>query len=198
MKQVTSALLMLILLAGCTTTHRLQDSDTKLMTPHELNQTTALHDVRVILLDGQWMIGRTRFSADFLRVSSSGRVAHLPLDRVHAIEIPNRKRGGRVGTGVGLVVGIGAAALIATSGGGGRAEEPCTLGDCDYFAGTARTVGTVLKIATAVAVVPIAAAIGGFLGRDGGKERIVLNPRSPRLHLPLRMEGASIRKRRVF
>lgn len=171
MKQVTAALLMLILLAGCTTTHRLQDPDIRPMSPYELNQITALHDVRVILMDGQWMVGRTRFSADSLRVTSgSGRIAHFSLDRVHAIEIPNRKRGGRVGTGAGLAVGIGTAALIATGGG---AEEPCTLGDCALFGGT----GRMLKVATAVAVVPVAAAVGGFIGRDGGKERIVLNAR---------------------
>lgn len=69
------------------------------------------------------------------------------------------------------------ATLIATSVGGERTEAPCTLGDCDTFAGAGRTVGTVLKVATAVALVPIAAAVEGFLGRRSGKERIVLNER---------------------
>lgn len=176
MKPIPSVLLMLMLLGGCTTTSRLQVANTSSRTVHELNRKTALHDVRVILTNGWELTGRTRFRVDSLRVSfGAGRVAHFPLDCVHAIEIPNRKRGGRIGTGVGLVAGIGTATLIATSGGGERTEAPCTLGDCDTFAGTRQIVETVLKIATAVAVVPVAAAIGGFVGRRGGKERIVLN-----------------------
>lgn len=97
MKQIPSALLMLMLLGGCTTTSRLQVANTSSGTVHELNRKTARHDVRVILMNGWELTGRTRFRVDSLRVSfGAGRVALFPSTK--SMLLKSQTAGGAAGS----------------------------------------------------------------------------------------------------
>ena len=176
MKHYMPVLLVIVLLASCTTTSRLHNATTSLETINELNRKTAGQEVLVILLNDRRITGYSTFSADSVRISSaSGLVAQVPIDRVHAVEIPARRRGALVGAGVGLLAGIGAVALAIWAGDeASSAEGNCAFGDtqdCDLFDGLARTV------AIATLVVPAGVGVGAHIGRNIGTERIVLNAR---------------------
>jgi hypothetical protein len=94
---------------------------------------------------------------------------------VYAIDIPARRRGALIGAGVGLLAGIGAAAVAIWAGDEASSTEGnCLFGDtqdCNLFDGLARTV------AIATLVVPAGVGVGALIGRNTGTERIVLNER---------------------
>jgi hypothetical protein len=168
-------LAVMLLFAGCTTTSRLHDATMSPETIDELNRKTAGHEVQVILLDDRWMVGYLTFSTDSVRVLSGSGLAHVPIDHVHAIDIPARRRGALIGAGVGLLAGIGAAAVAIWAGDEASSTEGnCLFGDtqdCNLFDGLARTV------AIATLVVPAGVGVGALIGRNTGTERIVLNER---------------------
>jgi len=169
-------LLTICLLTGCTSSVQLRDDATvDPITVDELNLKTYGYNVKVTLLDQQWMRGRVHFSTDSVRVTAGTHITHLPLARVHAIDIPRHKRGRRIGLGAGFVAGVGLAVLVATSGGGETEPEGnCLTGDCNLFEGVGEGIG---RGVLAALTIPITMAVGALIGEHTAKEHIVLNER---------------------